>query len=250
MQTTRGTPLTGGTGGNGDGGGEGHARVADTSDAGPSDAGRADGGEADAGGADGAAEAGTGAPERARGLARPRRRPRLLLLFALAATVLALDQATKALALTQLRGREPIELIGGVLSLRLVFNPGAAFGIGQGYTVVFTTVMIIVSLVIVRVARNLASAWWAAALGLLLGGAMGNLTDRLFRAPGPFRGHVIDFLELPSWPVFNLADSAIVCAGALMIGLTLRGVQLDGTRHPHRSDENAPGARTGDSASD
>ncbi len=170
------------------------------------------------------------------------RRPRLILLAALAAGVLGLDQLTKTIALTELEGREPIELIGGVLSLRLVFNPGAAFGIGQGYTVVLTVVMITVTIVILRVARNLASTWWATALGLLLGGALGNLVDRLFRPPGPLRGHVIDFLELPNWPVFNLADSAIVGAGALMIALTFRGVQLDGTRRVSGADARVAGS--------
>lgn len=174
-----------------------------------------------------------------------RRRPRLLVLAALATSVLGLDQLSKTIALSELEGREPIELIGGVLSLRLVFNPGAAFGIGQGYTVVLTLVMITVSIVILRVARNLASTWWAAALGLLLGGALGNLVDRLFRPPGPLRGHVIDFLELPNWPVFNLADSAIVCAGALMIALTFRGVQLDGTRQASGSDGGVPNSAGG-----
>ncbi len=167
------------------------------------------------------------------------------MLAALATSVLGLDQLSKTIALSELEGREPIELIGGVLSLRLVFNPGAAFGIGQGYTVVLTLVMITVSIVILRVARNLASTWWAAALGLLLGGALGNLVDRLFRPPGPLRGHVIDFLELPNWPVFNLADSAIVCAGALMIVLTFRGVQLDGTRQASGSDGGVPNSAGG-----
>lgn len=177
------------------------------------------------------------------------RRPRLILLAVLATGVLGLDQLTKTIALAELEGREPIELIGGVLSLRLVFNPGAAFGIGQGYTVVLTAVMITVTIVIIRVARNLASTWWAAALGLLLGGALGNLVDRLFRPPGPMRGHVIDFLELPNWPVFNLADSAIVGAGALMIALTFRGVQLDGSRHHSGSGDRAE-SPTADPTSD
>ena len=94
----------------------------------------------------------------------------------------------------------------------------------QGLTIVFTCVALGVVVVILRVARRLQSGWWAVALGLVLGGALGNLLDRLLRSPGPGRGHVVDFLELPRWPVFNLADSAIVVAAVLMVGLTARGV--------------------------
>jgi signal peptidase II len=83
---------------------------------------------------------------------------------------------------------------------------------------------------ILRTARNLRSIGWAITLGLLLGGATGNLLDRIFRAPGPFQGHVVDWIELPHWPVFNLADSSIVCAGVLVVLLALGGIRLDGTR--------------------
>lgn len=179
------------------------------------------------------------------------RRPKLFLLAGIAISVLVLDQLTKAVALTELAGREPIELLGGLLTLRLVFNPGAAFGIGQGYTVVLTAVMITVAIVILRVARNLASTWWAAALGLLLGGALGNLGDRLFRAPGPFEGHVIDFIDSPFTLVFNLADSAITSAGVVMIVLTFRGVHLDGTRGSDDRAAQPPGeAAAGDEPHD
>jgi signal peptidase II len=86
---------------------------------------------------------------------------------------------------------------------------------------------------ILRAARNLRSVGWAITLGLLLGGATGNLVDRIFRAPGSFQGHVVDWIQLPHWPVFNLADSSIVCAGFLVVLLALRGVRLDGTRPVH-----------------
>lgn len=158
------------------------------------------------------------------------RRPRVVLLATTALGVVAADQVSKAVAVAELTGREPIEMLGGVLTLNLAYNSGAAFSLAQGFTVLFSLVAVAVAVVIVRVARQLVSAWWAAALGLLLGGAVGNLCDRLFRAPGPLRGHVVDFLQLPHWPIFNLADSAIVCAAALMVLLTLRGVALDGTR--------------------
>jgi signal peptidase II len=149
---------------------------------------------------------------------------RLPLLLAVAAGVLALDVVSKLVAVEQLRDREPVSLLGGLLTLRLVRNPGAAFGMAQGMTIVFTCVAVAVVVVILRVARRLTSAWWAVALGLVLGGALGNLMDRLLRSPGPGRGHVVDFLELPRWPVFNLADSAIVVAGVFMVVLSARGV--------------------------
>lgn len=154
------------------------------------------------------------------------------LLLGVAAAVLALDLVTKLVAVRELSDREPIALLGGVLTLRLVRNPGAAFGMAQGMTVVLTVVALVVVVAILRMSRRLRSGWWAVALGLVLGGATGNLLDRLFRAPGPGRGHVVDFLELPRWPVFNFADSAIVVAGVLMVGLSLRGVAHDGSPSP------------------
>ena len=155
---------------------------------------------------------------------RPGSSGRLLLLVSVATGVLVLDLATKLVAVRELSDREPVVLLGGALTLRLVRNPGAAFGMAQGLTVVLTSVAVVVVVLILRMARRLSSAPWAAALGLVLGGATGNLADRLFRAPAPGRGHVVDFLELPRWPVFNLADSAIVVAGVLMVFLSARGV--------------------------
>jgi signal peptidase II len=144
-----------------------------------------------------------------------------------AGTVLAIDLVTKLLAVRELADREPISLLGGLLTLRLVRNPGAAFGMAEGFTVVLTAIAVTVVAVIVRMARRLASNAWAVALGLILGGATGNLADRFFREPGPGRGHVVDFLELPRWPVFNVADMAIVSAGVLMVLLSARGVPLE-----------------------
>jgi len=164
------------------------------------------------------------------GTPAPRRRPLGAYLGVIAAVVILIDQVTKAIAVAELTDREPVELLGGVLTLHLAYNSGAAFSLAQGFTVVFSLVAVVVAVVIVRVARQLHSGWWAFALGMLLGGALGNLADRLFRAPGPLQGHVVDFLELPNWPIFNIADSAIVSAGVLMVLLTFRGVQLDGTR--------------------
>jgi signal peptidase II len=157
----------------------------------------------------------------------PRRTP---LLVAVAAIVLILDVVSKLIVVQQLSDRSPVHVIGTFLQLTLTRNPGAAFGIGTGATIVFTVVAVAVVVVIARSARRLASAGWSLALGLLLGGAVGNLTDRLFRSPGPLRGHVVDWIELPHWPVFNLADSAIVLGGILAAALAVYGVELDGSR--------------------
>ena len=147
-----------------------------------------------------------------------------------AASVLVLDQATKLWAERALDDQATRDVIGDWLQLRLVYNPGAAFSLGTGYTVLLTLIAIGVVVVVVRMARNLGSRGWAWALGLLLGGALGNVTDRIFRDPAPFRGHVVDFIELPNWPVFNVADSAICVAATFFVVLSCLGVHLDGRR--------------------
>jgi len=158
------------------------------------------------------------------------RRRRVGVLVAIAIVTLTVDIVTKIVAVATLSDRSPIELLGGLLTLRLTRNSGAAFSLAESYTTVFSLVAVIVVVVIARIARRLSSLGWAIALGLLLGGALGNLSDRIFRSPGVLRGHVVDFLELPNWPVFNVADSAIVAAGVLMVLLAARGVEVDGTR--------------------
>jgi lipoprotein signal peptidase len=155
-------------------------------------------------------------------------RPRVRILFVIAAAVLALDIASKAIVVATLSDRAPVRLLGGLLTLRESRNSGAAFSIGTSMTVVFTLIAVGVIVFIVRTSRRIYSLSWAIALGLLLGGAMGNLADRIFRAPGPFRGWVVDWIELPHWPVFNLADSAIVCGGVLMVLIAARGHRIDG----------------------
>lgn len=157
----------------------------------------------------------------------PTGRFRVRLVLALAAALVVVDQVTKAIALSTLTDRAPIDLLGGLVTLRLVRNPGAAFGLAASFTIFLTGLAVVVSLVIVRFARRLTSLPWAIALGLLLGGAIGNLIDRIFRPPGPFQGHVIDFIDSPVTLVFNVADSAITCAGVFMVLLTLRGVPVD-----------------------
>lgn len=151
-------------------------------------------------------------------------------LLTVALVVLVLDLATKLVAVAQLTESEMVEVVDGVLSLRLVRNPGAAFGVAQGLTLALTAIAVVVILVILRISRSLRSPGWAVGLGMVLGGAIGNLVDRIFRSPGPLRGHVVDFLELPHFPVFNVADSAIVTGGVLMVLLSLFGISYDGRR--------------------
>jgi signal peptidase II len=147
--------------------------------------------------------------------------------------VLAADVATKAWAVARLTG-DDVSLLGGLVVLHEQRNPGAAFSIATGATLLFTLVAAGVVVVIVRTARRLASTPWAVALGLLLGGALGNLLDRLFRDPGPLKGYVVDFIDIQwhgesVWPVFNVADMAIVCGGVLAFYLSWRKVSLGDT---------------------
>jgi len=151
------------------------------------------------------------------------------ILLGIAALVLALDIVSKAIVVATLSDERHIRVLGGLLTLLESRNPGAAFSIGgPSSTIVFTAIAVGVIVFIVRTSRRIYSLAWAIALGLLLGGAMGNLSDRIFRAPGPFRGWVVDWIELPHWPVFNLADSSIVCGGVLMVLIAARGYRIDG----------------------
>jgi signal peptidase II len=163
------------------------------------------------------------------------RRPHTRLLLLLALTVLALDLATKLLVVATVERGADIRLLGGALYLTHTRNTGAAFSFAEGFTVVFTLIAVAVAVVIVRTARRLFSTGWAVALGLVLGGAVGNLVDRVFREPGFLRGGVVDFISVFApdgefYPVFNVADSAIVCGGVLGVVLALRGIEFDGTR--------------------
>jgi signal peptidase II len=175
--------------------------------------------------------------------ARLRRRVGVLISVALAA--LALDVISKVIVVAELEHREPIRLLGGLITLTVSRNSGAAFSIGTGMTIVFTVIATGVVIAILRTARRLRSLPWAISLGLLLGGATGNLVDRVLRSPSPLQGHVVDWIEWPNFPVFNLADSAIVCGGALAVLLAARGLQIDGSRVPPRKPESdgrrAPG---------
>ena len=163
------------------------------------------------------------------GEALTERPKRTLLLAAVAAVVLALDVATKVWVVAELEGRRQLEL--GQLIIRVSRNPGAAFSFAEGATLLFTLVAVVVVVVIVRISTRLRSTGWALSLGLLLGGAAGNLVDRLFRSPGVGRGAVVDVIDFQVWPSFNVADSGIVVGGLLAVLLSFRGIEVDGTRH-------------------
>ncbi|EHN73555.1 signal peptidase II [Streptomyces coelicoflavus] len=162
---------------------------------------------------------------------RPRAKRRVAVLFAVALFAYLLDLGSKMLVVAKLEHHEPIEIIGDWLRFAAIRNAGAAFGFGEAFTVIFTVIAAAVIVVIARLARKLRSLPWAIALGLLLGGALGNLTDRIFRAPGVFEGAVVDFIAPKHFAVFNLADSAIVCGGILIVILSFRGLDPDGTVH-------------------
>ncbi|PFG42860.1 signal peptidase II [Isoptericola jiangsuensis] len=151
--------------------------------------------------------------------------------WALAAAVLVVDQLTKWWALSALTVGERIDLLGDLLGLTLVFNDGAALSIGGGgYTWALTIVVVAVVVVIVRAMRRIGSRGWALSLGLLLGGALGNLADRFFREPGFARGEVVDMIAYANFFVGNVADIAIVVAAGMIIVLSFRGIGLDGSR--------------------
>lgn len=166
--------------------------------------------------------------------AQPIERRRWRLLVAVVAVAgLTVDIVTKIIAVAHLEPLIPIRLLGGLLTLRLIRNPGAAFSQGQRFTYVFAIAGIVVlAFVIIKLVPRIGHPAWAVAIGLLCAGVAGNLTDRLFRSPGMLRGHVIDFLELPYWPVFNVADMCITSAAILIIFLSIvKGIAITGERH-------------------
>ncbi len=159
----------------------------------------------------------------------------LAVLLGVAAVMVAIDQWTKQLALDALSDGAPVRTLGGLIYLDLTFNAGAAFSFGTRFTWVFPVIAIVVSGVILWIARRLRSWPWAIALGLVLGGAVGNLVDRLFREPGPFRGHVVDFISAlapagEKFAIFNIADSSLTVGVVLALALELFGLGRDGTR--------------------
>ena len=177
---------------------------------------------------------------------RSRRIWALTTMSCVAVVVLAADAISKALVLSRLPDHPPVRLLDGLITLDLTFNAGAAFGVGTSYTAVIALIVCGVIVYIVRTARRLRSPAWTIALGLLLGGATGNLGDRLFRAPGLLRGRVVDWINLPHFPwTFNLADASITCAAALIAILALRGIRIDGTTPAHRTAPPDPITPTG-----
>ncbi|WP_299442359.1 signal peptidase II [uncultured Phycicoccus sp.] len=159
-------------------------------------------------------------------------------LAVIALVVLVLDQGTKAWALAALTPGQPVEVIGSLIRLNLIRNPGAAFSLGDGSTWVLTVLSLVILVGVLVGARRVANLPWAVALGLLLGGAVGNLVDRLVREPGPGRGHVVDFIDYFGWFVGNVADIAIVGAAGFVMLLAHRGIAVGGpVHHPGHADD-------------
>ena len=152
-----------------------------------------------------------------------RRAHLLYQIFPLALLVWAVDFLTKNWAIENLSS-SPRKIIGSLLQLTLLRNPGAAFSLATGFTIIFTSLSIAVALFITRFASRITSRPWAVVAGLVLGGVLGNLTDRAFREPGFLYGYVIDWIEIPHWPVFNVADSAIFIAAGIAILLTVKNI--------------------------
>lgn len=138
-----------------------------------------------------------------------------ILLYSVAGAALLLDQLSKAWVEHALSGRPPIRVIPGVLSLTYTTNSGGAFGFGESAPWLFAGATIVVSAVIVVVSTRPVRPWIAVSLGLILGGALGNLADRVANGAG-FGGRVTDFIDLQVWPIFNLADTAIVLGAAIL----------------------------------
>lgn len=161
--------------------------------------------------------------------------PVVMLVIAVVAVIA--DQATKILAVASLEPGRPVELIGETVRLVLIRNPGAAFSMGTELTAVLSVVALVVVVGLLWFSRRVHSRWWAWGLGLVLGGAAGNLVDRLLRDPGVLRGHVVDFMSIGWWPVFNVADSCLV-AGVIVIAVAVaRNIDYDGTLVSDREDE-------------
>ena len=157
--------------------------------------------------------------------------PRRLLAIT-AGVIVAADQITKAVALAVLDDGESVPFIDGVWHWTLQRNPGAAFGIFRRAPVLFTVLAIAITVVIIAMAPKVRDRWNGLALGLVLGGALGNLGDRLFRPPGPFRGRVIDFIDFRVWPTFNIADAGVVVGAAILAIASFRADRREAAK-PH-----------------
>ncbi|MHA7304612.1 signal peptidase II [Arthrobacter sp. TMN-49] len=162
---------------------------------------------------------------------KPVRRPVWLLWLGVAAFAYVCDQLTKWWVTSTMVEGETIPVIDGVLQWYFIRNPGAAFSIGESFTWFFTLIMAAVAVAIIFLSRRIGSIWWAIGLGLVLGGALGNLTDRLFRPPSFGMGHVVDFISFPNFAIFNMADMGVVGGVIVICLLTLLGIGMDGSRH-------------------
>lgn len=161
--------------------------------------------------------------------------------LSLGAAGLAADWATKNLVLSSLDPARPVELIPGTLYLHLIRNPGAAFSMGEGLTVALTVLAIAaLGVLLFWLVPRVRHVGWTVAAGLLLAGVSGNLVDRLTREPGPFHGHVIDFIQVPWFAIFNVADIWITCAAVLIVWLSLI-TKVTMTGAPAGTDERAAG---------
>lgn len=151
-------------------------------------------------------------------------------LLSVAWLIWILDLATKAWAVSQLANREPVKILGSFFQLTFIRNSGAAFSFASNATIFLSLFGIIVALGVIYFAPKITSKGWSVVLGLVLGGVLGNLMDRIFREPSFLRGHVIDWMQLPHWPIFNIADSAIVVAAGLAMILTARNISPISTK--------------------
>lgn len=176
-------------------------------------------------------------------LSRGRARVGFLVVFAIA---YATDVITKIIAVNKLSDGDVVELVGSLFTLYLVRNPGAAFSTGTQFTVALTSLAIVAAIAVTYFGWRARSRLWVLGLGLLLGGVLGNLTDRLLREPGPFRGHVVDFFRFPNFPVFNVADICINLAAAIIVIQAFRGIRVDGTRESDQREANPNGDATDD----
>ncbi|MEI5032520.1 signal peptidase II [Streptomyces sp. CA-278952] len=163
------------------------------------------------------------------------------LIATLAAVALIADLITKQIALAHFSLAEPVSTLGGFLKFTRVSNSGAAFSLGEDTTWLFSTAKLVVIIVILWISRRVRVPIWAVIFGLVVGGASGNLVDRVFRPPSPFQGEVIDWIQLPNWPVFNIADMAVVCGGALAVWASFRGINLDGSIETKPAEEEKKG---------
>ena len=157
---------------------------------------------------------------------RPRR---YLLLLLVATTAIVVDFLTKEWVLATFHQGERVDVIGSLLQFTLVYNTGAAFSMGTDFTWVFTCIASVVVIAIAYMGLRVRSGWWGLTLGLMMGGAAGNLLDRFFRDPAPFHGAVVDFISVGNFPVFNIADSCVVVGACLVVVLTFKGLNLDGS---------------------